>query len=99
MLEAVTFDYRDTLVHEEHRAMRRGAIGGLATAARRGRASHRPAGLPALERLEVADPSRAAHVGDNRRTDVSGALGLGMTAVRYTGIADRPTNGSRRPRT
>ena len=57
----------------------RGAIGGLATAARRGRAPHRPAGLPTLERLEVADPSRAAHVGDNRGTDVAGALGLGMT--------------------
>ena len=57
----------------------RGAIGGLTTAARRGRAPHRPAGLPTLERLEVPDPSRAAHAGDNRRTDVAGALGLGMT--------------------
>ena len=57
----------------------RGAIGGLAAAARRGRASHRPAGLPTLERLEATDPSRAAHVGDNRGTDVAGALGLGMT--------------------
>jgi putative hydrolase of the HAD superfamily len=45
--------------------------------------------LPALEGLGVADPSRAAHVGDNRRTDAAGALGLGMTAVRYTGIVDR----------
>lgn len=45
--------------------------------------------LPALEGLGVTEPSRAAHVGDNRRTDAAGALGLGMTAVRYTGIADR----------
>ena len=33
-------------------------------------------------------PSRAAHVGDLRRTDVAGALALGMTAVRYTGAFD-----------
>ena len=57
----------------------RGAIGGLTTAARRGRAPHRPAGLPTLERLEVADPSRAAVVAHVRGTDVAGALGLGMT--------------------
>jgi putative hydrolase of the HAD superfamily len=44
---------------------------------------------PALEGLGVTDPSRAAHVGDNRRTDAAGALALGMTAVRYTGIVDR----------
>jgi putative hydrolase of the HAD superfamily len=42
--------------------------------------------LPALGALGVTDPSRAAHVGDNRRTDVAGALALGMTAVRYTGL-------------
>ena len=41
---------------------------------------------PALEGLGVTDPSAVAHVGDNRRTDVAGALGLGMTAVRYTGL-------------
>ena len=45
--------------------------------------------LPALEGLGVADPSRVAHVGDNLRTDAGGALALGMTAVRYTGLADR----------
>ncbi|HEY8018634.1 MAG TPA: HAD family hydrolase [Actinomycetota bacterium] len=45
--------------------------------------------LPALEGLGVTDPSHAAHVGDNRRTDAAGALALGMTAVRYAGIADR----------
>jgi len=67
----------------------RGAIGGLTTAARRGRAPHRPAGLPTLERLEVADPSRAAHVGDNRGTDVAGALGLGMTGRPLHRVAAR----------
>lgn len=44
---------------------------------------------PALEGLGISDPSRVAHVGDNLRTDAAGALALGMTAVRYTGIADR----------
>ncbi|HEV2890414.1 MAG TPA: HAD family hydrolase [Frankiaceae bacterium] len=29
-----------------------------------------------------------AHVGDLRRTDVAGALGMGMTAIRYTGVYD-----------
>ena len=41
---------------------------------------------PALQDLGVSDPARVAHVGDNRRTDVAGALGLGMVAVRYTGL-------------
>ena len=35
-----------------------------------------------------ARPERTAHVGDLRRTDVAGALAMGMTAVRYTGIFD-----------
>ena len=34
------------------------------------------------------DADRAVHVGDIRRTDVAGALAMGMTAVRYTGISD-----------
>ena len=33
-------------------------------------------------------PSAAAHVGDLRRTDVAGARGMGMTAVRYRGAHD-----------
>jgi putative hydrolase of the HAD superfamily len=32
--------------------------------------------------------ARTAHVGDLRRTDVAGALAMGMTAVRYVGIFD-----------
>jgi putative hydrolase of the HAD superfamily len=40
---------------------------------------------PALAGLG-ADPSEAAHVGDNERTDVAGAKALGMTAVQYTGL-------------
>lgn len=41
---------------------------------------------PALAGLGVQDPTKVAHVGDNRRTDVAGALALGMVAVRYTGL-------------
>ncbi len=41
---------------------------------------------PALEGLGVRDPALVAHVGDNPRTDVAGALALGMVAVRYTGL-------------
>ena len=47
---------------------------------------------PALEGLGVSDPSRVAHVGDNRRTDVAGALALGMVAVRYTGLGHDETH-------
>lgn len=45
---------------------------------------------PALEAvgLGVADGPSVAHVGDNPRTDVAGALGLGMLAIRYTGFRD-----------
>jgi putative hydrolase of the HAD superfamily len=42
----------------------------------------------ALVGLGVVDPSRAAHVGDLRRTDVAGAQAMGMTAVRYRGSND-----------
>ena len=42
----------------------------------------------ALDGLGGIDAAEAAHVGDLRRTDVAGALGMGMTAVRYTGIFD-----------
>jgi putative hydrolase of the HAD superfamily len=42
----------------------------------------------ALEGLGGVPPERAAHVGDLRRTDVAGALAMGMTSVRYTGIFD-----------
>jgi len=44
---------------------------------------------PALEGLRVADPAEAAHIGDNPRTDIGGALSLGMRAIRFTGFADR----------
>ncbi len=43
----------------------------------------------ALAGLGVA-PQHAAHVGDLRRTDVGGALAVGMTAVRYRGAFDDP---------
>jgi len=42
----------------------------------------------ALAALGGVDPARAAHVGDLRRTDIAGALGMGMRAVRYTGLHD-----------
>jgi putative hydrolase of the HAD superfamily len=45
--------------------------------------------LHALGSLEV-DPTRAAHVGDGRRTDVAGARALGMTSVRYRYFHDAP---------
>jgi len=44
----------------------------------------------ALTKLGGVDPSDAAHVGDRRRTDVAGARGAGMQAVRYTGAYDDP---------
>ena len=44
---------------------------------------------PALEGLGV-EAAATAHVGDSRRTDVAGALALGMVAVRFTGFHDRP---------
>lgn len=45
----------------------------------------------ALEGLGSPAPARVAHVGDIRRTDVAGALAMGMVAVRYTGIEDDHT--------
>jgi HAD superfamily hydrolase (TIGR01509 family) len=42
-----------------------------------------------LSPLGVA-PRDAAHVGDRKRTDVAGAAGMGMLAVRYTGVYDDP---------
>lgn len=42
----------------------------------------------ALAGLGGVAPSRAAHVGDLRRTDVAGAKQMGMTAVRYRGAND-----------
>ena len=47
----------------------------------------------ALAGLGGVDPARAAHVGDRLRTDVAGALGMGMVAVRYTGLFDDPAVG------
>jgi HAD superfamily hydrolase (TIGR01549 family) len=44
----------------------------------------------ALDGLGVSDPSQAVHVGDLRRTDIVGARGVGMTAVRFRGVADDP---------
>lgn len=41
----------------------------------------------ALDGLK-ATPKDCAHVGDLRRTDVAGALAMGMTAVRYIGVHD-----------
>jgi len=41
----------------------------------------------ALGYLET-DPSTTAHIGDIRRTDVVGARGMGMTAIRYKAVSD-----------
>ncbi len=40
--------------------------------------------------LGVDDPTRSAHVGDLRRTDIAGAQALGIIAVRYSGVFDDP---------
>lgn len=42
----------------------------------------------ALAGLGDIDPADAAHIGDLRRTDVAGALGMGMLALRYRGVTD-----------
>jgi putative hydrolase of the HAD superfamily len=42
----------------------------------------------ALDGLDAPDPTRVAHVGDLRRTDVAGARGVGEIAVRYRGVHD-----------
>jgi putative hydrolase of the HAD superfamily len=47
----------------------------------------------ALAGLGGIAPERAAHIGDRRRTDVAGAQGIGMTAVRYTAVYDDPGDG------
>lgn len=44
----------------------------------------------ALAGLGGIDPAEAAHVGDLRRTDIAGAQGVGVFAVRYTGVYDDP---------
>jgi FMN phosphatase YigB (HAD superfamily) len=40
----------------------------------------------ALASVGGVQPEQAAHVGDRRRTDVGGAVAMGMTAVRYNGV-------------
>lgn len=48
----------------------------------------------ALEGLGGVEPSRAAHIGDLRRTDVAGAKGMGILSLRYRGVNDDdPANG------
>jgi len=52
----------------------------------------------ALEGLGAREPSRVAHVGDLRRTDVAGSRAFGMVSVRYRGSNDdvtRPGEGDR----
>jgi putative hydrolase of the HAD superfamily len=44
---------------------------------------------PALEGLGIDDPAHAAHIGDSKRTDIAGALALGMSAIRFAGFYDR----------
>jgi FMN phosphatase YigB (HAD superfamily) len=47
---------------------------------------HRAIFEHALESLGGVPPDRAAHIGDRRRTDVGGAVAIGMKAVRYNGV-------------
>jgi putative hydrolase of the HAD superfamily len=51
---------------------------------------HREIFEHALAGLGGVEPGRAAHVGDLRRTDVSGARAMGMTSVRYRSVHDDP---------
>ncbi|CAN5538758.1 HAD family hydrolase [soil metagenome] len=44
----------------------------------------------ALSGLGGVDPAEAVHIGDLRRTDVAGAQGMGIFAIRYTGVYDDP---------
>jgi putative hydrolase of the HAD superfamily len=50
---------------------------------------HPDAFLTTLARLD-APPEASVHVGDYPRTDVAGAQGIGMRAIRFTGAHDRP---------
>jgi HAD superfamily hydrolase (TIGR01549 family) len=43
----------------------------------------------AMAGLAVDDPAEIAHVGDGRRTDIAGALAMGMTTVRAAWFVDR----------
>jgi HAD superfamily hydrolase (TIGR01509 family) len=48
----------------------------------------------ALDGLGSPHPSRCAHVGDRRRTDIAGAQAMGMRAVRLTAVfEDDPAQG------
>jgi HAD superfamily hydrolase (TIGR01549 family) len=48
----------------------------------------------ALAGLGHPDPSRCAHVGDRRRTDIGGAMAVGMRTVRLTAVfEDDPEQG------
>jgi FMN phosphatase YigB (HAD superfamily) len=49
----------------------------------------------ALEGLGGVPAGRAAHVGDRVRTDVDGAVAMGMTAVRYNGVYEDELAGQR----
>ena len=40
-----------------------------------------------------AAPGETAHIGDLKRTDVAGALAMGMTALRYTGMFEDDSDG------
>jgi putative hydrolase of the HAD superfamily len=48
---------------------------------------HPDAFLTTLSRLEVL-PEEAVHIGDLPRTDIAGAKGVGMRAIRFTGVSD-----------
>lgn len=45
----------------------------------------------ALAELGGVEPRAAAHIGDRRRTDVAGALNIGMLAIRFVGPRDHET--------
>ena len=48
--------------------------------------------MKALGGMGDINPSKAAHVGDLKRTDVFGARSIGMTSVRFRGANDDQEN-------
>jgi putative hydrolase of the HAD superfamily len=48
----------------------------------------------ALQSVGGVEPADGAHVGDRLRTDVGGALAVGMTAVRYNGVYEDDAPGA-----
>ena len=91
MIDAVTFDFWNTLCYEDRghlRGRRLDAFDHWSFSDEVGCYKPDPRIFThALDGLG-ARAETTAHVGDLRRTDIAGARAMGMTAVRYTGVYD-----------